>query len=107
MSKVSQRSLSANDIQRYAREGESFEAASISGMPGAGDPGRLNEAWAQRYLQHRSRIQYTVRSYATPIAWKLAEGWVVPDQRHSSTTSKHQAICRQLQPQVEVEAVRR
>lgn len=37
--------------------------------------GKLNDA------------DYIVYSYATPIAWHLADGWVIPDVRYSSTTS--------------------
>jgi hypothetical protein len=37
---------------------------------------------------------YTVMSYATPIAVHHDEGWHYPDVSHSPTTGKHQSIVR-------------
>lgn len=43
----------------------------------------------QAYESHGRLVNadYIVFSYATPIAWHLADGWVIPDVRYSSTTS--------------------
>jgi hypothetical protein len=41
------------------------------------------------------RIRYVVYSYATPIAWVRDNGeWVVPAEKYSATTSRHQSIVR-------------
>lgn len=34
--------------------------------------------------------EYAVYSYNTPIAWYGPEGWVMPDEKYSVTTSRHQ-----------------
>lgn len=100
---TSLRNLNANDIQRWSREGDAFEAASVKGVPTSVDAGRLDGDWAKIYREDAPMIVYTVVSYWTPIAWKLQNGeWVVPDQRHSSNTSRHQSIVRYLQPQREM-----
>ncbi|GAA4100962.1 hypothetical protein [Actinomadura miaoliensis] len=62
-----------------------------------GSTGRLPLAWARRYDDDRrsSGIIYTVRSYATPIAWVRADGrMVVPPVTYSPTTTRHQNLCR-------------
>lgn len=107
MSKVSRtlRSMGASDVQQYARDGVSFDASEFRGRVGAVDVGRLDEEWAPRYREHQVRVVYSVLSFATPIAWLLPEGWVIVTQKWGPRTSRHQGICRQLQPQVEVEAV--
>jgi len=41
------------------------------------------------------RITYVVRSYFTPIAWFTKDrGWIVPAEKYSVTTSRHQSIVR-------------
>ena len=41
------------------------------------------------------RITYVVRSYYTPIAWFTTDrGWIVPADKYSVTTSRHQGIVR-------------
>jgi len=48
-----------------------------------------------RFKQDEMRIRYVVKSYATPIAWKLEDGsWVVPAEKYSITTSRHQSVVR-------------
>lgn len=40
-------------------------------------------------------VRYIVYSYATPIAWALGDNtWVIPGDKYSVTTSKHQGIMR-------------
>jgi hypothetical protein len=46
-----------------------------------------------RFKEDDERIRYVVKSYATPIAWRLEDGtWVVPAAKYSRTTSKHQGV---------------
>jgi hypothetical protein len=48
-----------------------------------------------RIDQDARRIRYVVYSYATPIAWVRENGeWVVPAEKYSATTSRHQSIVR-------------
>lgn len=59
--------------------------------------GRLPSWWARRYeADNRNHgIVYTVRSYATPIAWVRADGQtVIPSVGYSVTTTRHQNLCR-------------
>lgn len=40
-------------------------------------------------------IKYVVYSYSTPIAWALDDNtWVMPKDKYSVTTSKHQGLVR-------------
>jgi hypothetical protein len=55
------------------------------------DVGRMPDPWRTEYNDRREFIDYTVMSYNTPIAWHDTErGWVMPDARYSTTTSKAQ-----------------
>jgi hypothetical protein len=46
-----------------------------------------------RFKADDERIRYVVKSYATPIAWRLDDGsWVIPAEKYSRTTSKHQSV---------------
>jgi hypothetical protein len=40
------------------------------------------------------RADYVVYSYSTPIAWHTEDGWVMPDEKYSVTTSRHQSRIR-------------
>jgi hypothetical protein len=58
---------------------------------------RLSELMSREYFTsvHDGDVTHTVLSYATPIAWRLADGsWVIPEAKYSVTTSKHQGIVR-------------
>lgn len=49
--------------------------------------GRLSDV----YHGHIIQATYVVWSYDTPIAWHHpGDGWVVPDERYSVTTTQHQ-----------------
>lgn len=65
----------------------------LSGIGGA-SAGRLPAAWAARfYADREAGIVYLVWSYGTPIGWVTSAGdYVIPDVRHSVTTSRHQSI---------------
>ena len=39
-------------------------------------------------------MDYVVYSYQTPIAWHDSEGWHIPADKFSPTTSKHQTYVR-------------
>ena len=70
-----------------------FEASALSGTAGRTDTGRMDPTDAENYKN--ADVTYTVRSYATPIAWHdRSKGWQVPKTKHSSTTSRHQSIVR-------------
>lgn len=34
---------------------------------------------------------YVIYSYSTPIAWHGPEGWYFPEEKYSTTTSRHQS----------------
>ena len=81
-------------IARALRNGEPFTTSgALSGeaYPLIVGGGRLSYDWASQI----DRPVYVVRSYATAIAWQNHDGtWVMPDDRYSPTTSKHQSTVR-------------
>lgn len=72
--------------------------STLTGTVGsAGTFGRLDGEDRARFLADRraGRIVFTVRSYATPVAWVLDDGTVVrPVTRYSVTTSRHVTALR-------------
>lgn len=52
--------------------------------------GQLSGEDLEAFQRDVSKIDYTVFSYNTPIAWHTPEGWHRVSQRFSVTTSKHQ-----------------
>lgn len=73
-----------------------------SPLSGPINPGRLNEKEARKLSEASDRIFYVIYSYSTPIAW-VAYGddkWNDPcdvyvvEQSFSTTTSRHQGLCR-------------
>jgi hypothetical protein len=70
----------------------------MSAVPGAvTETGWLPAHWVHRYRddQNAPGIIYTVRSYATPIAWVRADGRIaMPPVTYSPTTTRHQNLCR-------------
>ena len=81
-------------IARALRNGDPFTTSgALSGeaYPHIVGGGRLSFDWAS----HIDRPLYVVRSYATAIAWQNYDRtWVVPDDRYSATTSRHQSTVR-------------
>lgn len=79
--------------QEFSNHGHTFW-----GRCGTSDPGLMSEPWRTVFEGHvrRGIVDFTVLSYATPIAWHCTdgEGWVIPDVRYSSTISRHQNIVR-------------
>lgn len=79
----------------YIRSREAFRTHGAlraeEGMPGYWTAGRL----PADYSASLGDATYVVYSYDTPIAWwSEANGWTVPDQRYSVTTSRHQTKVR-------------
>jgi hypothetical protein len=74
------------------RKREPFQTGgSMHGDRGAGSLGRL----PAQYHASARLADYTVWSYATPIAWHVpGAGWVMPDERYSGTTAKQQGRIR-------------
>lgn len=54
--------------------------------------GMLPSEFAEQMRSHNP--SYVVKSYQTPIAWHGDKGWVVPDVKYSSTTSRLQNTIR-------------
>lgn len=80
----------------YAAVLEAGEEFTTSGaLEGGPCPGGV-EAWsrgrlAAEWYESVARADYVVWSYATPIAWRIpGEGWVIPDDGYSVTTTRHQ-----------------
>jgi hypothetical protein len=95
MIRTSLRALAASDIVRFASNGQEFTAASMSGTPGRTGTGLMSVELQNAYRD--AEVSYTVRSYATPIAWLTPAGWVVPEDGYSATTKgRHLPIVRPL-----------
>jgi hypothetical protein len=72
---------------------ESFQGSNMHGEPSNGHVvfGRL----VTEYHPSVCTATYVVYSYGTPIAWRLRDdGWHVPAERYSVTTSKQQGRVR-------------
>lgn len=91
MYRVSQRSAAAR-----IESGLPFTASALRGTEGAaGESGRLCGDDLTLWRETGQAATYTVWSYGTPIAWRMADGsWVMVSGRFSVTTSKHQGIVR-------------
>lgn len=80
------------DLKPFKRSGYS-----MSGVEGAvSDTGRLPKEHADAYnaAAKDNSLLYTVKSYATPIAWVLRDGAVVvPNVKYSNTTTNQQNLC--------------
>ena len=68
--------------------------------------GRAAELWTADTTA--GQVSYVVMSYSTPIAWYTTRGeWVIPQEKYSHTTSRHQWIARRAveMPQGAISAV--
>ena len=79
--------------------GENFQASALGGYPVSnGGCVILGQAYGEalrRFTADADSIRYVVKSYSTPIAWKLEDGtWEVPAEKYSRTTSRHQSVVR-------------
>lgn len=89
-----------SSFQDYARvldAGEKFTTSgSLSGGPITGgvsgmSAGLLDAKWYPSV----GRADYVVRSYGTPIAWRIPnEGWVIPEDGYSQSTTRQQNLIR-------------
>lgn len=66
-------------------------SGALSGGTPTGSTGRLPADWRNLY---QTGADFVVYSYATPIAWHRPADdlWIVPDERYSVTTSRHQSL---------------
>ncbi len=56
--------------------------------------GRMSEG-SRKSIEALNDIDYVVHSYATPIGvHSESQGWIIPEDKYSSTTSKHQGQVR-------------
>lgn len=90
--------VSQKDAAGYIAAGVPFVASALSGTVGApGRAGRLEGEDLTLWRRHcvNPDVTFTVWSYGTPIAWRMADGsWVLVSGRFSVTTSKHQGVVR-------------
>lgn len=80
------------DFRAAMNRREAFSThGALRGVPTLDGFGRLPDEYRRSALFS----DYTVYSYATPIAWHhVDDGWVVPDVSYSVTTSRHQSKIR-------------
>lgn len=62
---------------------------SITGRRGLDGFGQLNPDASTRALLRSA--EFVIYSYATPIAWRSGDQWVISRERYSRTTSRHQS----------------
>jgi hypothetical protein len=84
-----------SQLKSFATSG-SFSGQRIS--PSAGTDlsfGRLYSGAALQTIKSLPDINYVVKSYGTPIGvHSESQGWVIPKDKHSMTTSIHQGTLR-------------
>lgn len=69
----------------------------VRGNAGASGSGRLPEPFGELFMRHMNAdlIKFVIYSYATPIAWRLADGdWIIPPVHYSQSTTIHQSAVR-------------
>jgi hypothetical protein len=66
-------------------------SGALRGGSPEGSTGRLPADWRNLY---QTGADYVIYSYATPIAWHRPADdlWIIPDEKYSVTTSRHQSI---------------
>jgi hypothetical protein len=59
-------------------------------------PDEHRSLWRQGVILARNgHAMFAIWSYGTPVAWVVDRGtWIVPDERYSATTSRHQSKIR-------------
>lgn len=92
--------ISSRKAHEYISRREAFVshgALSARQHTGPGDElnfGKMSEGSAAN-IKRLSDIDYVVHSYETPIAVHSgSEGWVIPEDKYSNTTTRHQGIVR-------------
>lgn len=88
--------VSQKDAAGYIEACLPFTASALSGTAGAPiERGRLQGEDLTLWRETGDGATFTVWSYGTPIAWRMADGsWVMVSGRFSVTTSKHQGMVR-------------
>lgn len=87
------------DGAAYALAGKSFNVYNranywgLAGVPSYG-AGRLRGHALRAWERDRGRIDYTLYSYGTPIAWHVDGHWVIVDDSFSTSTNRHQSNAR-------------
>lgn len=79
------------------REAFTCRGRSLRGRPYDCGIARMSLSNVALYRQHAKSpegIDYTVMSYDTPIAWLTGGKWYMPQDRYSTTTSRHQGMVR-------------
>jgi hypothetical protein len=95
--RVSNKTADMPIISRQPFAGSNFYGVQGSGSPRASERWYLGGAALEAFAkdQDAGEIAYSVWSYATPIAWYTKRGeWVVPADKYSHTTGRHQGIVR-------------
>ena len=75
-----------------------FRGNSLWGTHGTGYTGQIYGRAAELWTADTTagEVSYVVMSYSTPIAWYTKRGeWVIPQEKYSHTTSRHQSVVRQ------------
>lgn len=92
--------ISSRKADQYIGRREAFVshgALSARQHTGPGDQlnfGRMSEG-NRNIISALNDIDYVVHSYGTPIGVHSQEqGWVIPEESYSPTTSRHQGILR-------------
>lgn len=94
MSKISTRD--AHGIARRVTKREEFDThGALSGRTYSLGSGIMRGETFERFCGDVRDLRYVIYSYATPIAWQTPDGWVIPSDRYSATTSRHQSTVRQ------------
>jgi hypothetical protein len=78
------------ELAPFATSGALSGRTPIGESFGPWDSGRL----AREHVASFQHASYAVFSYATPIAWVTDSHWVIPADRYSLTTSRHQSAAR-------------
>lgn len=83
-------------IQAFIDEGKEFNHETLKGVK-ITDPRDIGQGDmpAEPYkVMLEDEPVAVVFSYRTPIAWRGAYGWVIPDVYYSRTTQNHQSVVR-------------
>lgn len=78
------------------REAFTCRGRSLRGRPYDCNTGLMSVSNIALYREQKNSdgIDYTIMSYDTPIAWLTGGKWYMPQDRYSTTTSRHQGMVR-------------
>jgi hypothetical protein len=92
---VREQDITPEALRDWADRGEEFNAAHLRGSTSPGTClGELCGASARAYDtdRRRSRINYVIVSYGTPIAWRVGSRWRITTETISSSIARHQRL---------------